>query len=286
MRRPTHLRACSIGTQHLAALFCALLWMGGGLAGCSFDARDCTLDSPCPSDHICDSATGICEPLSDDASHAEDAHHPDAASPPDTPSTDAGADSRYRFDAPPSDQDTSQPQEGEPLSGACLVDSSSTTCQEDQHELNDLRSAATSLSSEYIGCDHGDDELISFDTNTQASLCPGDRDWYKYELRTCRTRSFIVEAYVTPDKACDPRSYALEWRIGSEVKARCVDPELDGTQTWQCQALEGGGKKLAYIVDSERFQSSDWHTLNVEASELTDGRDVQFNYQLRARIKP
>lgn len=280
MTRPVH---HSIDA-HRAALVCALIWAAAGLVGCSFDARDCTIDSPCPSDHVCDSATGICEPLSADGSDLEDTRQPDAQPAEDVAEADAGPIDP--FDVPPADPDTSQKQDSGPLSGVCLVDSFSNTCHEDHHELNDTQTAATGLVSSSVGCDSHDESLIALDTSIDASICPGDRDWYKYELRTCRTRSYIVEVYVEPTKNCDPRSYAVEWILDDEVKARCVDPATDGTQRWQCQALGGGGKKLAYIVDSERFQSSDRHFITVGASELTNGQHVQFDYELRARIKP
>ncbi len=294
MRRPAHLRARSIDAHQAGPVgvgsicvpfICAFLWVGVGLSGCSFDARDCTLGTPCPSDQVCDSATGVCEPVDADGSNRADANQPDADQPKDAAGADPDSGPDDPFDAPPVDPDAS-PYDGDPLGGECLVDPISYTCSQDSHEPNDDALNATDLSSDSIGCDHRTEELVSFDTQRRATLCPNDQDWYRYQVRTCRARSFIVEVYVTPDKECDPRSYALEWRVDDDLEARCIDPARDGTSRWQCQALEGGGKKLAYIVDSERYQGVDTHEITVLTSELVDDQAAQFDYTIRVRLKP
>lgn len=266
-------------TLHIFAAMAAVL-----LAGCSFDARQCTGDESCPEGFGCDRNTGICETLdrladagdedvssSPDAADApEDANAPDDA---DTPSPDVSApeDTRPQPDVAPADTG--------PAPNACLADPFESTCDDDSAEPNDEWRDAETIVGSRAGCPTAADRLVDFDVTLSPTLCAHDRgDWFKWTVVACETRSFIVEMTFTPQQACDPAIYDILIR-GTRSEPDCDHPD------WNCEALDDGGFRISYLVDPSSADVLQQHYLGVVPAEVDLNDSPEFDYELRVRIR-
>lgn len=279
MQRAEHNRASIWRT---AIVGCALGVLVCAQA-CSFDARDCTQGVECPSGYECNVGAGICDPISADADSSEpDTQRADAGPPPDTspPPEDATADP---IDVAEPD-DTNQPPDP---SGECVVDPFSASCSDDDYEPNEDELGAELLTGQVGGCSGWGDDIETFDQSRHdATLCPTDSDWFKYEVNPCDNRSFIVEIYVEPTQNCDPTAYDLILRVGEDqLLASCIDPATETGTNWQCAALANGGKKLSYLVGANDRGSGYTQTVEIRPTVDDDGRAILFDYDLRVRIK-
>lgn len=259
----------------------AVVGLAGVAAGCSFDTHDCTLGAGCPQDYSCNTSTGLCDRLEGrpDAGRRDADARRDGEPARDTTTTDTTEPPPP--DATPEDvADTADP------AGACVVDPFTATCQDDRYEPNQDIVDAERLVSGAVGCEQFDDTPEPFDEQRSATLCPGNDDWYTYQLFPCRNRSFIIEVTVTPAQSCDPTDYVLSINHGDSPFASCLDPANDSGSNWRCESLGGGAKKLSYIVEPDRDQPLRGNYVHVEPAFNNAQASVQFDYDIRARNQP
>lgn len=266
-----------------------VMWVALCMSGCGRDDV-CDSTSDCFMGQVC-SASGACIDASDVTINSPNNNATSGGS------NNATTPSSMNNATTPSDNNAQTGGGDTTPAGVCRVDPfNAPACGQSEEEAsdepNDESSSfdATTFASSRGGCfAKSDSNYSALDASLTRKICHWEaRDWYRQNIGSCTTRSFVATFELTPKQMCLPE----EVRFRVVLKQQGDDAEVFDSQRAQetcaqdlvnCEQLEHGGWRVQVRYPSEDSADPAWAADYVYL--MVGGTEsAQFEYDLRVMV--